>query len=452
MFERRFVKITPIPAPQEEVFAWHTRPGAFDRLSPPWDSAKVLHYGGIRDGERVILRVNAPWPRKWIAEHEDYIEGLQFKDRQIRGPFPKWVHTHRVETALDGDPRTCQMHDRIEFKLPAGPLGAIAYKFFIRKKIQAMFDHRHATLIADLVDHRKYGHKQKKLTVAITGASGMIGRALSAFLTTGGHTVKPVERQDGLTFDIAPIRGADVLVHLAGEPVAQRWNQDTKDRIRHSRVDRTRLLCEQLARLPDAERPRVMLSGSATGVYGDRDDAILTEDSRPGPKDNFLADVAQGWESATALATEAGVRVVHLRTGIVLHPQSGALRKMLPAFKLGLGGRLGKGDQYMSWITLDDHVRAMLHAIYDKRLVGPVNLVAPDPVTNRQFTKTLAKILRRPALIPAPRFALKTAFGEMADAALLSSQRVEPMRLRAVGFHFRQPRLEQALRELLGRH
>lgn len=453
MFERRFVKITPIPAAQQEVFDWHTRPGAFERLSPPWDNTKVLHYGGIRDGDRVVLRVNALWPRKWVAEHEDYIEGLQFKDRQVTGPFPQWVHTHRVETASDGDPRTCQMHDRIEFKLPAGPVGALVYKFSMRKKIQAMFDHRHATLIADLVDHRKYGHKQKKLTVAVTGASGMIGQALSAFLTTGGHSVRPVERRDGLTFDIAPVRGADVLVHLAGEPIAQRWNADTKSRIRRSRVDRTRLLCEQLARLPEDQRPRVMLSGSATGIYGDRGDAILTEDSTPGdPASSFLADVATGWENATALAAEAGVRVVHLRTGVVLHPQGGALAKMLPVFKLGLGGRLGSGHQYMSWITLDDHIRAMLHAMRDKRLVGPVNLVAPEPVTNRQFTNTLARVLRRPALIPAPRFALKTMFGEMADEALLSSQRVEPMRLRSVGFHFRQPHLEQALRELLGRH
>lgn len=453
MFERTFDKTTPLPAPQQEVFDWHTRPGAFERLTPPWDSTRVLHYGGIRDGQRVILRVVAPWPRKWVAEHEEFIDGLQFKDRQVKGPFPKWVHTHRVEPSA-GRPSApgrkaagCVMRDHIDFKLPAGPLGVVAYWLFMRQQIHAMFDHRHATLLADTVDHQRYS--RKKLTVAITGASGMIGRALSAFISTGGHTPRPVARQDGLTFDLDAIRGADVLVHLAGEPIAQRWNDSVKERIRRSRVDRTRLLCEQLARLPEAQRPGVMLSGSATGYYGHRDAIALTEDSPSG--DSFLADVAADWEHATQLAEEAGIRVVHLRTGIVLHPQGGALQKMLPLFKLGLGGRLGPGTQYMSWITLDDHLRAMLHAMTDPQMRGPVNLVAPEPVTNQQFTKTLGHILRRPTLIPAPAFALRAALGEMADEALLASQRVEPMRLQNAGFHFRQPHLNQALRELLGR-
>lgn len=449
MFERHFEKTTDIPAPQREVFAWHTREGAFQRLTPPWDPTTVLHYGGIRDGERVILRVVAPWPRKWIAEHEGYIDGLQFKDRQVKGPFPKWIHTHRVEPSLDGDPTRCVMRDSIDFKLPAGPLGVIAYSLFMRKQIDAMFDHRHATLLADMIDHQRYG-QDRKLTVAITGASGMLGSALSAFLSTGGHTPRPVARRDGLTFDLNAIAGADVLVHLAGEPIAQRWNQDVKDRIRRSRVDRTRLLCEQLARMSDADRPKVLLSGSATGIYGDRGTNILTEDSRPG--EGFLADVAKDWEDATAAAQDAGMRVVHLRTGIVLHPRGGALGKMLPAFKLGLGGRLGSGDQYMSWITQDDHVRAMVYAMFDENMSGPVNLVSPEPVTNQAFTKTLGRVLRRPTVLPAPRFALNAAFNGMADEALLTSHRVEPMRLLASGFTFRQPHLEQALRELLGRH
>jgi len=449
MFERHFEKTTDIPAPQREVFAWHTREGAFQQLTPPWDNTRVLHYGGIRDGERVILRVVAPWPRKWIAEHEDYIEGLQFKDRQVSGPFPKWVHTHRVEPSLDGDPQACVMRDSIDFKLPAGPLGVIAYRLFMRKQIQTMFDHRHATLRADMIDHQRYGHDQK-LTVAITGASGMLGQALSAFLSTGGHTPRPVARRDGLTFDLDAIAGADVLVHLAGEPIAQRWNQDVKDRIERSRVDRTRLLCEQLANMPDADRPAVLLSGSATGIYGDRGSDVLTEDSPPG--EGFLAHVAKGWEDATQAACDAGIRTVLLRTGIVLHPRGGALKKMLPAFKLGLGGRLGGGQQYMSWITRDDHVRAMMHAMFDERMSGAVNLVSPEPVTNRVFTETLGRVLRRPTLIPAPRFALRAVFGEMPDEALLSSHRVEPMRLMASGFGFRQPRLEPALRGLLGRH
>lgn len=448
MFERIFEKTSRIPGPSAEVFDWHTRGGAFARLTPPWDKTQLIEDGGIRDGDRVVLRVWAPWPREWVAEHEDYIAGIQFKDRQVEGPFPKWVHTHRVYPDPDGKRDACLMRDHIEFKLPKGPLGAIAYRLFMRKKIQKMFDHRHRVLAADIADHRLVA-RGRRLTVAMTGASGMIGTALAAYLRTGGHTVYPVARRDGLTFDLEPVRGADVLIHLAGEPIAQRWDADVKNRIRHSRVDRTRVLCEQLERLPTDERPRTLLSGSAVGFYGDREDDVLTEHSTPG--DNFLADVAKDWETATKVAQDIGIRVVHLRTGIVLHPKGGALDKMLTPFKFGGGGRLGGGEQYMSWITLDDHIRAIYHVMFDDTVSGAVNLVAPDPVTNRRFTKTLAKVLRRPALIPAPRFALRRMFGEMADEALLSSQRVEPVALERAGFAFRHPELESALRGLLGR-
>lgn len=451
MFERTFDKATRVPGPQSEVFDWHTRAGAFERLTPPWDNTKLLEYGGIRDGQRVVLKVWAPWPRKWVAVHEDYIEGVQFKDRQVKGPFPQWVHTHRVYPDPQGQRGVSLMRDHIEFKIPAGPLGAIVYRLFMRKQIEQMFDHRHATLVADTVEHRQTSGR-RKLTVAITGASGLLGRTFSAFLTTGGHAVRPVARRDGLTFDLDAVRGADVLVHLAGEPIAQRWNADVKDRIRRSRVDRTRLLCEQLARMPDDERPGVLLSGSATGIYGDRGDAVLTEDSAVGDGDeSFLAEVAKGWEDETRAAADAGMRVVLLRTGIVLSPQGGALQKMLPAFKLGLGGRLGDGQQYMSWVSIEDHLRIMYRAMFDAKIRGPINAVSPHPVTNARFTQTLAKVLRRPAILPAPAFLLRRAFGEMADEALFSSQRVEPLRLTQAGFVHRHPHLETALRELLGR-
>ena len=448
MFERSFEKLSPVPGPRHEVFDWHTRPGAFTRLTPPWDPTRLLHYEGIRDGQRVVLRVVAPWPRKWIALHSDYVEGVQFKDEQVKGPFPRWVHTHRVESDPVGRADHCVMHDQIDFKLPMGPLGALAYKLFMKRQIQRMFDHRHAILTGDIFDHRTLAGG-RQLTVAITGASGLIGSALSDYLSTGGHEVRSVKRLDGLSFDIDAIAGCDALVHLAGEPIAQRWNDDVKEKIRRSRVDRTALLAEQLARLPESQRPSVMLSGSATGYYGDRGDAILTEDSHAGT--GFLAGVAQAWERATRLAEDAGIRVVHLRTGIVLSPKGGALQKMLTPFKLGLGGRLGSGLHYMPWITLDDHIRAVYTAIFDQTIRGPLNLVAPQPVTNRTFTKTLAKVLGRPAILPAPVGALRLAFGEVADEALLASARVEPMKLREVGFDYRHPDLEEALRRLLGR-
>ena len=448
MFERTFEKATLVPASAADVFAWHQRPGAFDRLQPPWDPTKLIASEGIRDGSRVVLQVRAPWPRRWVAEHFEIIEGRQFRDRQLHGPFPSWVHTHRFDRHGPHQSRRCVMRDRIDFKLPAGPLGVIAYKLFMRRQIERMFDHRHAVVVADLIDHQIFS-ADKTLSVAITGASGTIGTALTHFLSTGGHAVRPVRRLDGLSFDLEAIRGADVLVHLAGEPIIQRWDQEVKDRIRRSRVDRTKVLCEQMTRLPESDRPKVMLSGSAIGVYGSREDHLLTEDSSPG--DNFLAEVALDWEKATADASSIGIRVVHLRTGLVLTPRSGVLGKALLPFKFGVGGRLGSGRQYMSWISLDDHIRAMTFLMFAPNFEGPVNLVAPDPVSNLEFSKTLGRVLRRPAIVPAPRAALQIAFGDLADEALLASQRVEPMRLQQAGFRFRHPQLERTLRELLGR-
>lgn len=459
MFNRTFEKVTRLPVSARRAFDWHLHPGAFERLTPPWDPTKLLAYEGVRDGEKVMLRVVAPWPRKWIAIHEDFIDGVQFKDRQAKGPFPKWVHTHRVEPAPGAgatDPRAlptghageCLMRDSISYRLPLGPLGMIAHALFMKRQINAMFDHRHATLFADLVDHATLAG-DRRLKVAVTGASGMIGSALSGYLGCGGHQVTPIKRRDGLTFDLDAARGCDVLVHLAGEPIVQRWNKDSRSRIRRSRVDRTRLLVEALARLPERDRPRVLLSGSAVGYYGNGGDDPLSEASGPG--EGLLAEVSREWEEAAAPAAELGIRTVLLRTGVVLSPRGGALKKMLPAFKLGLGSRLSKGTQYLPWITLDDQLRAMYHCMFDDRISGPVNLTAPQPVTNAEFTKTLGRVLRRPTVIPAPAPVMRAVFGEMVDEVLLQGQRAAPAVLQQYGFTFKQPHLETALRELLGK-
>lgn len=463
MTERTFVKTSLIPSPQAEAFAWHERPGAFERLSPPWDATKVLKFGGIRNGERVVLRVWAPWPRRWVAEHEAFIAGQQFVDRQVKGPFAAWLHTHRFEAA---DATSTRMTDDIRFTPPLGPLGSVAYHLFMREQIERMFAHRHRIVAQDLADHYQMAGAGK-LTVAITGASGTLGSALRHFLTTGGHTVRTVERLDSPTFDLDPVKGADVVVHLAGAPLFRRWNQKVKDELYRSRVDRTRWICEQLAAMPQRERPRTLLSGSAVGIYGDQGDTPLTESfSTPGgaplpvsaenpnppqPNHSFLARLAADWEAATRPAEDAGVRVAHLRTGIVLTPQGGALRMMLPIFKLGLGGQLSDGSAWFPWIHVDDHIRAMYRLICDDSLVGPFNLSAPNPVTNADFTRTLAKVLRRPAVLRVPAKAMRLAVGDLADQAILVSQRVLPQRLEQAGFSFRHPDLEGALRTLLGR-
>ncbi len=247
------------------------------------------------------------------------------------------------------------------------------------------------------------------------------------------------------TIDAAALEGLDALIHLAGESVAKRWTPAQKVRIRESRVAGTRLLAGALSTLK--RKPSVWLSASAVGIYGDRGDEILDEQSSVGH--DFLADVGVAWESAARPAAVAGIRVVHPRFGIVLEPSGGALQKMLPLFKLGLGGKLGSGQQYMSWIGRADAIRAICHAMERSDLSGPVNLTAPNPVTNAKFTQALAASVSRPAFFKVPGFAARAAFGEMADAALLGGQRVLPERLESSGFRFVHPELAACLSHLV---
>jgi hypothetical protein len=243
--------------------------------------------------------------------------------------------------------------------------------------------------------------------------------------------------------DAGGLEGVGAVVHLAGEGIGnKRWNEVQKAKIRGSRVQGTTLLAETLAKL--AQPPKVLLSGSAVGFYGDRGDEVLTESSRPGG--GFLAELCVAWEAAAAPAKEAGIRVGHLRTGIVLSGRGGALPKMLTPFKLGVGGKLGSGAQWMSWIALEDEVGAMVHLLGDESPAGPVNLTAPNPVPNAEFTKSLGKALGRPTVLPAPRFGLKAILGgEMAEELLLFSQRALPTRLLDSGYTFKHPELREAL-------
>jgi uncharacterized protein (TIGR01777 family) len=293
----------------------------------------------------------------------------------------------------------------------------------------------------------------------VSGASGFIGSALVPTLTAGGHTVTRLVRSTpspgraeipwnpaARSIGTPALEGLDAVVHLAGDNIASgRWTAAKKVSIRNSRVQGTTVLCEALAQL--AKPPKTLLCASAIGYYGDRGETILREESPPGT--GFLAEVCQAWEAATAPAVQRGIRVVHLRFGIVLSPAGGALAKMLTPFRLGLGGVVGTGKQYMSWIALDDVLGAIHHALSTEALQGPVNVVAPQAVTNREFTTTLGKVLRRPTRLPLPAFAARLLFGEMADALLLASTRVAPVRLVAAGYTFHYPELEAALQHLL---
>jgi uncharacterized protein (TIGR01777 family) len=296
------------------------------------------------------------------------------------------------------------------------------------------------------------------LHVAVTGASGLLGRTLAAHLRGEGHRVTSlVRRPPGAdevrwdptgAWDAAPLDGVDAVVHLAGEGIAEsRWTPERKVAIAASRVDGTRSLVAALGRLPAP--PRVLVSASAMGIYGDRGEIALDESTPPG--NDWLSEVALGWEGAALAARESGTRVVLTRFGLLLSPEGGALGKMLLPFRLGVGGHLGNGHQWMSWITLRDTARVIATALTDDRYLGAVNVCTPHPVTNREFTRTLGRVLRRPTVAPVPALALKLLFGEMAEATILASQRMVPGRLQALGFRWEDPDLEGALRRLLGR-
>jgi uncharacterized protein len=296
------------------------------------------------------------------------------------------------------------------------------------------------------------------MNILVSGATGLVGSALVPALESAGHTVRRLVRQRPLagspevhwdptgSFDpVGGIEGFDAVVHLAGESVAARWTRDRKARILNSRKLGTMTVASAAAR--SQRPPKVVVSASAVGYYGDRGDELLTEESTPGS--DFLADVARQWENALAPASGAGIRTVMLRIGFILSPHGGGLARMLPPFRMGLGGKVGSGRQWMSWISIDDVVGAIQHALATESLWGPVNAVAPHPVTNAEFTRTLGRVLGRPTIFPLPAFAACLAFGEMAKALLLASQRVQPVKLQASGFHFHHPELEGALRELL---
>jgi uncharacterized protein (TIGR01777 family) len=296
--------------------------------------------------------------------------------------------------------------------------------------------------------------------VAITGASGLLGRALQARLRLNGKRVRCLTRStrsespDDIVWD--PMRGkldphdlegAEAVVHLAGEPIGQRWTGARREAIRESRVRGTELLARAIAALD--VKPKALLSASAVGYYGDRGDEAVDEESAPGT--DFLAGVAREWELGTSAAEDAGVRVVLLRSGVVLTPHGGMLERLLPPFRLGVGGPIGTGRQWISWIALDDYLRAVDHAMATTGVHGPVNVVAPNPVTNAEFVATLGRVLGRPALVPVPSFALELLYGEMARATILAGQRVTPKVLLRNGFHFAHPTLEEALRFELAR-
>lgn len=441
-----------VDAPITDVFDWHARPGAFTRLSPPWQPMRlVTEAASLKDGRATLA---LPGGLRWVAVHQPdgYDPPRRFVDA-IGGDglaaLPariavRWKHAHEFEDI--GGNRT-RVIDRVDTPVPASLL-------------RPMFDYRHRQLADDLAAHRLAAENGlRPLTIAVTGSSGLVGSALTAFLRTGGHRVIQLVRHAPRgdderrwdTYDPDPrlFDGVDAVIHLAGASIAGRFTDEHRRAVRDSRIGPTRRLAELLTRTDP--RPAVLISASAIGYYGyDRGDDTLTEDSDRG--DGFLADVVTDWEEATTPARQEGVRVVQARTGIVQSPAGGTLKLMRPLFSAGLGGRLGDGRQWLSWIGIDDLVDIYHRALWDATLSGPVNAVAPQPVRNSEYTAVLARVLHRPAALPVPALGPRLLLGDQGARELAcASQRVAPAALAAAGHRFRQPGLDAALRHLLGR-
>jgi uncharacterized protein len=426
--------------PIETVFAWHERPGARQRLSPPWQPARLIEEAGSLADRLAVIGL--PGGLRWEAKHSSSDPPHQFVDDLVSLPLP-WHHVHSF--APDGPGRTC-ITDTVTTPVPA---------HFLRR----FFAYRHTQLGDDLAvqfDLRRRDPTSQ--TVAVTGSSGLIGTALCAFLSTAGHRVIPLVRRAPQTEhertwdpdgpDARTFEDVDAVIHLAGASIAGRFTEGRKHAIAASRIEPTLRLVDAVVQ---SNGPRVLLCASAIGYYGgDRGDEILDEGAARG--DGFLAGVVDRWEEATEAADDAGLRVVKVRTGIVLSARGGMLRLLRPVFLAGLGGRVGHGRQWMSWIDLDDLTDVYARALVDQDLMGTLNAVAPTPVRNRELAATLAHVLHRPARVSVPTSVLGVLVGdEGVREVACASQRVASARLRALGFRFRRPTLEASLRHQLGR-
>ena len=440
MDEQRYVARSPMPVPARTLFDWHARPGALERLNPPFDRTEILERtGGLAPGARTVVRVRiGPVPSRWVAVHTAVEDGRSFTDRQESGPFARWEHVHRM--LPDGNHRSV-LEDEVRYTLPLGPLGRLGAGP-VRERLESLFAYRHAITAADLARHAEL--PGPPLSVGITGSHGLIGDALAHFLTAGGHTVVRLGRGE----QAGRVDGLEAVVNLAGANVGDgRWTEARKREIRESRIRTTEAVVAGIARA--TRRPAVLINGSAMGYYGDRGDTPIDESSLRGT--GFLAELVEAWEGATRPAEEAGVRVVRLRTGVVLSPDGGALAKMLPIFRAGAGGKIGSGKQVFSWISLEDVIGAIHFALRTPSLRGVANVTAPEPVTNAGFTHVLGRVLRRPTVATVPAPVIRALFGEMGQESVLSGANVIPRALLDAGFRFRWPGLEDALRFCLGK-
>jgi len=452
----RYASSVYLPVSPAEAWAWHARPSSIARRTPPWAGIRITEaHADLVNGSRQLATVPVgPLRMQSLTEYTDCHPEVRFGERQVRGPFRSWEYVQFFQDEDDG----CRLIENIEYHLPGGALGHYLAAARVDRRTEMISAWQHQRVLADLGRHHDY-RQQPHLRVAISGATGLVGSDLAAFLASGGHTVVPFLRSRAAAgpgiywdplqgvIDQDALAGCDAVIHLAGEPIAQRWTTSRRERIRDSRVVSTRLLAETLAAMPVP--PRVLVVASAVGWYGDRHEEYVDEMSSPGT--GFLAEVCAAWEDACAPARAAGIRVVNVRTGMVISGKGGALPKMLSPYRFGLGAILGSGDQWVSWIALDDLVYLIHHVLHSKSVKGPVNAVAPAPVRQRDLAKILGRIVGHAPHLRLSEGVLRGLVGEMAREVLTAGCRVISRQLEQETFAFSSPDLEQALRWELGR-
>jgi uncharacterized protein len=465
-----FLFSTEIPFSVQNVYEYHANPGALDRLIPPWEPVEIQKRGDSLDvGTEVILANRlGPFRLKWLARHTQNVPPHLFQDVQVSGPFKAWTHTHRFSEMGDG---RCCLTDEVDYDLPFGTLGRLGSSW-IRRKLDAMFAYRHETTLLDLTCKENLLHHRGgfgRPRIAISGSSGFLGSRLCALASVFGFEVTRILRSRSGSSDQRVVsaktvvlgekgfdqpdvmEGIDAVVHLGGYGIAQsRWSERTKSRILESRVLGTRSLVNCLKELKTP--PGQFVCASGMGAYGEQGDAECDDrdkrrtEIRP---NSFLEHVCQAWETEVNRYGQIGNAAV-ARLGVVLHPREGALAKMLPLFRFGLGGKLGTGKQYWSCVDVDDAIGAILFLALKGNAQGVYNVCSPEPITNQEFTKTLATKLHRPAWLATPAIAIKVGLGQMGKELLLTSTRGIPGRLAEAGYEFRFPRVSKCLDHLMG--
>ena len=464
-----FNKFTELPFDQLSVFDYHARLGAIDRLIPPWERVKILKRNQSLDvGSEVLLQQTLGFLKmEWLASHTEYTPPVSFQDIQVRGPFRRWTHDHLIEFVSS---RSCRLTDSVQYELPFGLLGRLGSPW-IEKKISSMFDYRHRTTLEDLRFIAHVGDltaNKEKVRIGVSGSSGMIGRRICALASVSGVEVVRIVRPGTQNADASipchsvttfsnesfsdpnVVEQLDAVIHLGGHGIADhRWSDSIKKKILSSRVESTSSLIKGLKKLKTP--PQKFVCASGIGAYGEQGETFCSDhdaDQQKNGGDSFLEQVSRQWEASARAYSDCGGVCIG-RLAMAIHPIQGALSKMIPLFRLGLGGKLGSGRQYWSWIHVDDAAGAFLHLALNPKSTGIYNLTSPEPITNIEFTDLLSRKLKRWAIMPAPEFGLRIMLGQMAKELLLASIRATADRLEMESFPFRARTLTEALDQLL---